>query len=222
MQYLRLTARPPLESVPPTLRLLVASEHVERTRWVAWNRTDSRGVTVLLHVVGDRAAVADHVEDAPAVVAADVAPAEPGAFHLLATLDPTQSAVTAGLVAAVDRDGLVVLPPVADRNGVVEVRFVGHEGAVGAVVEALPDDLTVDVRAVGGRGPLTDDGVGALSDRQREAVRAALDRGYYDQPRRATQDDVADALDCAPSTASDHLRKAEAKLVRRAMDPDRQ
>jgi predicted DNA binding protein len=56
-----------------------------------------------------------------------------------------------------------------------------------------------------------------LSDRQREAVRAALDIGYYDQPRGATHEDVAAALDCAPSTASEHLRKAEAELVRAAM-----
>ncbi|MFB6270785.1 MAG: helix-turn-helix domain-containing protein, partial [Halobacterium sp.] len=53
---------------------------------------------------------------------------------------------------------------------------------------------------------------------QREAVEAALELGYYDDPRAATQADVADRLDCAASTAGDHLRKAEAKLVRAGMD----
>jgi hypothetical protein len=38
-------------------------------------------------------------------------------------------------------------------------------------------------------------------------------RAYYDSPRRATGEDVAAVMDCAPSTAAKHLRKAESKLV---------
>nr|WP_276252178.1 helix-turn-helix domain-containing protein [Halomicroarcula sp. SHR3] len=38
--------------------------------------------------------------------------------------------------------------------------------------------------------------------------------GYYDQPRGATQADVAEVLDCSPQTAGTHLRKAESKVMR--------
>jgi len=57
-----------------------------------------------------------------------------------------------------------------------------------------------------------------LSDRQREATDAALDLGYYEIPREADHRDVASALDCAPSTTAEHLRKAEAKLVESILD----
>mgnify|MGYP002276742734 CR=1 FL=1 len=53
-----------------------------------------------------------------------------------------------------------------------------------------------------------------LTDRQREAVEAGLDLGYYDVPRTTDHEAVADALGCAPSTAAEHLRKAESKLLR--------
>jgi predicted DNA binding protein len=53
-----------------------------------------------------------------------------------------------------------------------------------------------------------------LSDRQREALEVAVELGYYDTPREATHTDIAAELDCAPNTASDHLQKGEAKLVR--------
>lgn len=53
-----------------------------------------------------------------------------------------------------------------------------------------------------------------LSDRQREAVEAGLALGYYEVPREASHEDVAEAIDCAPSTAAEHRRKAEAKLLR--------
>lgn len=52
-----------------------------------------------------------------------------------------------------------------------------------------------------------------LTARQREAVEAALSLGYYDIPREASYEDVAEAMGCAPSTAAEHLRKAEGKLV---------
>jgi hypothetical protein len=51
------------------------------------------------------------------------------------------------------------------------------------------------------------------ADRQREAITAASEVGYYDVPRTGSVAEVADRLGCAKSTASNHLRKAEARLV---------
>ncbi|MXR22550.1 helix-turn-helix domain-containing protein [Halobacterium bonnevillei] len=48
----------------------------------------------------------------------------------------------------------------------------------------------------------------------------AVDAGYYDVPRTASQDDVAAQLDCAPSTVAEHLRKAEAALAGAAIRND--
>jgi predicted DNA binding protein len=56
-----------------------------------------------------------------------------------------------------------------------------------------------------------------VDDAQREALAAAAALGYYDQPRGATSEDVADELDCATATAAEHLRKAEATLVDAAL-----
>jgi predicted DNA binding protein len=68
-------------------------------------------------------------------------------------------------------------------------------------------------------GAVGADGVaGGLTDRQREALAEALAAGYYESPRAATVADVGERLDCAPSTAAEHLRKAESTLVRRALE----
>lgn len=217
MQYLRMTARPPLAESPRLLQLLIASEHVVRTEWISWNLTDSRGLTVLLHVVGDREVVQVHTSGAPEVVIADTAPAEEGAFFLLVTLDPSASPVTESIFEVVQHDGMVLLPPVTRQEGAIEVRMVGEPAAVSEAVEALPPAVDVNVHEVGERG-LTDEHSGVpLSDRQRDAVVAALELGYYDQPRSATHEDIAEVLGCAPSTASEHVKKVEAKLVRAAV-----
>ncbi|WP_394296308.1 helix-turn-helix domain-containing protein [Natrinema versiforme] len=53
-----------------------------------------------------------------------------------------------------------------------------------------------------------------LTERQRDTVKTALELGYYDIPKRATQEDIAAELNCAPSTAAEHLQKAESQILR--------
>ncbi|WP_435348248.1 helix-turn-helix domain-containing protein [Haloarchaeobius sp. HRN-SO-5] len=52
-----------------------------------------------------------------------------------------------------------------------------------------------------------------LTDRQREVLLAAIERGYYETPRRATLTEVADSLDVSKATASDVLHRAEGRIV---------
>jgi hypothetical protein len=52
-----------------------------------------------------------------------------------------------------------------------------------------------------------------LTDRQREALRIAYERGYFDIPRRASLEDVAAELDISASAASERLRRAQTQLI---------
>ncbi|WP_430504436.1 bacterio-opsin activator domain-containing protein [Haloparvum sp. PAK95] len=58
-----------------------------------------------------------------------------------------------------------------------------------------------------------DDVLSDLTDRQLQALRTAYASGYFDWPREATTDAIADELDIASSTFSQHLRVAERKLL---------
>lgn len=52
-----------------------------------------------------------------------------------------------------------------------------------------------------------------LTERQREVLEMAHRRGYYDWPRKATQEELADELGITTSTFTQHLRSAEQKLI---------
>lgn len=52
-----------------------------------------------------------------------------------------------------------------------------------------------------------------LTERQREAVTLAYERGYFETPRRATLSDLADELDVTPQTLSRHVRVGVEKIV---------
>ena len=57
-----------------------------------------------------------------------------------------------------------------------------------------------------------------LSDRQAEVVGLALAEGYYEWPRAADAETLAAELGIAHSTFLEHLRKAEARLLRSAFE----
>jgi len=54
----------------------------------------------------------------------------------------------------------------------------------------------------------------SLTDRQREALEAAHEGGYYEWPRQTTCQELADGLGVATPTFTEHLRTAEQKLIR--------
>ena len=52
-----------------------------------------------------------------------------------------------------------------------------------------------------------------ITDKQREAVRAAVRGGYYETPRESDLSDLADRLDVSRSAVSQRLTAVESKLV---------
>jgi predicted DNA binding protein len=59
-----------------------------------------------------------------------------------------------------------------------------------------------------------------LTDRQREVATEALARGYYDWPRKITNERLAEELGISRATLHEHLRKAECTLLSSALTDD--
>jgi predicted DNA binding protein len=81
----------------------------------------------------------------------------------------------------------------------------------------FPDAELRAKRQHGGDAPdeeLVPEGVlDGLTDRQLEAVETAYGAGYFEWPRDATAEDVAEELDIASPTFHNHLRKAQNALI---------
>ncbi|QCS44422.1 helix-turn-helix domain-containing protein [Natrinema versiforme] len=52
-----------------------------------------------------------------------------------------------------------------------------------------------------------------LTDRQREALRLAISRGYYESPRQVTAEELAEELDISQPSLSALLRRGERRLL---------
>lgn len=106
------------------------------------------------------------------------------------------------------------MPPIEFRSdGVATLTAGGNAASVQQTLDELPSEVTVTVQQVGTydwQQALFDP---ALTDRQREAVSAAVSAGYYAVPRESDVEAIAATLDCAASTAAEHLRNAEQAVM---------
>ena len=58
----------------------------------------------------------------------------------------------------------------------------------------------------------------SLTERQREVLQVAHERGYFDHPRGANACEVADHLGIAPATFGEHLAAAQRKILDAVLD----
>jgi hypothetical protein len=211
----RITAGGREAEIHPMYDLWANAPFVERATALQWNFTgDALGI--LHHAVGDADAFETAVEGIPEVRDYDVVRTGNGAFYVYVR-DATTDAL-ADLFDPITRGGVVVVPPIRyHEDGTVTFSLFGPGTEIQSAVDAVPDPVEVTVEEVGGLAA-TAAVETRLSRRQREAVEAAVELGYYEVPREAGHSEVAEALDCAPSTAAEHLRKAESTLVRSVFD----
>ena len=82
--------------------------------------------------------------------------------------------------------------------------------------DSLPDGVSLEFGHLNGVSQWEFDSLAAvtLPREQRETLRAAIERGYYETPRGITVGELADRLDTPQSTVSYRLRQAEARLAK--------
>ncbi|MDT3437715.1 helix-turn-helix domain-containing protein [Haloarcula sp. 1CSR25-25] len=51
-----------------------------------------------------------------------------------------------------------------------------------------------------------------ITSRQEEVLEAAVELGYYNEPRRASLEDISEAVGVTPGTVGEHLRKVEQRV----------
>lgn len=209
---LRMSADGRESEVHPVYDLLANGACVERAAALQWNQTDET-MGFLYYVVGDVDAFEAALCDIELVIDYELEPTGDHAFY--AYLHDRMTAKGKQLFEPDSYRGIVVAPPMQFQpDGDVLVSVFGPAERIQTGVEVVPEPVEVEIDSVGGPIELPQVAESYLSERQYDALSTALDLGYYDVPREASQADVADALSCAPSTAAEHLRKGETKLVR--------
>jgi hypothetical protein len=92
---------------------------------------------------------------------------------------------------------------------------IPDRSALAPMVERLRDaGATVSVYRILTADDGENDGP-TLTDKQRETLELAIERGYFDRPRGATLEDIADELDVTISAVSQRLSAVNRRLIHR-------
>jgi predicted DNA binding protein len=216
MRYYQYVLQPPGGYFHPLEEEILEGIGVEREAILHISLLSDRDGVVVYRCAGEDDELAERLDEHPEIVESEIFSGDEDGFNLYVRFKPG-SPVT-DLLEIADENGLIIDTPFEFTDNGIEMTVVGKNERV---QESLPEfmRLTEDAQTVlnqvGGYVPEESDLERALTDRQREVVEAAVEVGYYDNPRRATHEDVAELLDCTASTAGEHLRKAEAKIMPR-------
>ena len=212
---MRITAHGREAEIHPVYDLRANAAFLERSRALQWNNSGDE-LGILHYAEGDADAFETAVAEVPEVLDYDLERVDGHSFYVY--LRDATTASLREMFGSLLTGTVVIVPPIVYReDGWVSISLLGTDDELQTAVQEVPNPVDVEVVRVGGLDSSAPAAWTRLTDRQRTAVAEALELGYYDVPRTASHEDVADALDCAPSTASEHLRKAESRLLREAL-----
>lgn len=208
----RITAHGQAGNIHPMYGVMTEAPFVERATAIQWNYTgDALGI--LQYVVGDTNALERALREIPEVVAYDMERIDDQSCYVYIRDSTTNSLQE--MFSPLSSGGLIAVPPIEyEPDGTVVFSMFGPDDEIQDAIEGISIPVDVTIEAVGSLTSTAATIEAHLTDRQREVAETAVQLGYYDIPRSASQKDIAAELDCAASTIAEHLRKVEARILR--------
>jgi hypothetical protein len=104
-------------------------------------------------------------------------------------------------------------PMVFTESGRLRVTLIAEDSTISEVFDSVPGDINFEIERTGQYEAGSNRLYSLLTERQREVLRAAIEAGYYQEPREATHADVADAVGLTATTVGEHLRRIEERVM---------
>lgn len=197
-------------------QFLIEQDSIQRAYLRHWNFSNPEYATTFLHIVGDiedgREAYLAALEAVETIQEYDVTPVDDRSFYVYIRETP-QSFASRLRVLLTDTELLIVPSIEYGTDGEILFEVAGEQDALQGLIANLPDHLSVSVNRLGEYDAYRESQATALTDRQEEMLELARERGYYDIPHQASVRGITDEVGCSKSTAANHLRRAEARLV---------
>lgn len=212
MKRVQLTLRPGDTAIHPVYDLITGgADYLSTVEVINWNVAHTP-VGILHRIEGDREAFASDLDEIPQVIDYDISSINEGSFYVY--IRDTTTPTASQLFETFCRGSLIIVQPIKyNQDGTVTITGIGSDSDLQSAIDGIPDGIETNIGEIGGLDVSQEAVTARLSDRQHAAIVAGMNVGYYEIPRQATHADVAAAMGCASSTASEHLRKAESKLV---------
>lgn len=212
MRYFDFTLIPEDGSLHPVDEVIAAQPDVTRESLLHLNSLGDGTGVLLYRLRGDCDRIDEVLSGLNKVISLDLLEEGCDVFYLYLHIKPGEPA--GQLMGIAQRHALIIEPPlVFTERGGIRTTIVGQHEMLRQALEEFPDEIQISIEQVGRYSPEQPPILSILTERQIEVFQMAVEKGYYEIPRRATHEDIAADLGCAPSTIDEHLRKAEARVL---------
>jgi predicted DNA binding protein len=218
MRYVDLRLHLPDRLLHPMQAFIREEDAVRYEEMLTWRvRPDEDVEYALYYVEADMERYQDAVRTIETVVDCRITSIDESSAHVW-VCEETRPETRAWRGAFADRQ-LIVVPPIRfDDAAVMGMTIVGDGEDIHETLESVPPAVDVTVNEIGTYDRRGGTLAGTLTDRQLAAASTALQLGYYEVPRDTTLGDVAAELECAESTASVLLRRAERRILSQLLE----
>lgn len=211
LRFVEFVIHPDGDGLHPVDEAIAAHPDLSRESILNINLLPDETVTVLYQLRGDIDVARDIIEHNDAILDYNLSLTD-DSIHAYAHLIPSE-ALTELLKIPQDLELITDLPFEYTAQGGLRMRTVGDFDAIRRSAAAVPECFQLIPERIGEYCPGTDRVFNQLTPRQRETLEVAVDLGYYENPRRATLKEIADAMDRTDGTVGDHLRKIEEHVM---------
>lgn len=200
-----------VEPTSPTEERLADAETVTREQLHHLDLLDDGTATTLYEMSGDAERVREIAADDHALIDYRISEGE-DRITVYARFEPTDN-LTELLELVRTHELILDMPLEYTDRGDVRALVIGQASTFQTALERVPDTVEVELKGIGDYEPESERLYAQLTERQQETLLAALEVGYYETPRQATQKDVAEYLDRSDGTVGEHLRKIESRVL---------
>jgi hypothetical protein len=211
MRYVKVVLVPDGDEFHPAADVLAVESAVTREAIDHVNLLNDGTAVTLSRLRGDPDRLVEILEATAAVIRFDVSETG-GALQAYTHFEPNET--TLALLELTREHELVLDTPVEyGPDGSLRVAVIGEDDVVQSAVAAVPEGVRLELEQLSDYEPEQRELSSLLTARQHEILDAAVEVGYYEAPRDATHEDVADRVGVSTTTVGEHLRKIEARLL---------
>jgi predicted DNA binding protein len=211
VRYVRVSLIPTGGDIDPVGEKIEAEPSLTRESILHISRLNDGTAVLLTQIRGDEAALDRILEGSDDVISHNVSPLRDGLQAYVHT-EPTESA-SALLELEQEHEFVLDMPIEYGPEGGLRLAVIGREETVRRAIEDVPDEIRVELEQLSDYDPELRELSSLLTERQQEILDTATDLGYYEVPRQATHQDIAEELDLSTTTVGEHLRKIEARML---------
>lgn len=116
-----------------------------------------------------------------------------------------------------DMGGLTQEARSQENGWILRLQLQDHDALVGLDTFAEEHGIHLEILDLDQNPAVSDRSKYGLTDGQTEALVAAYEHGYYDEPRETSMEELASTLDVSNTAVSGRLRRGSARLVEAAL-----